>query len=349
MSLPDPRTAAHVRPCRRVVVTGAAGFIGSHLTEALLANGYTVIGVDRRMPAADAIAAENLMRCLGQSGFTFVPADLATCPLEPLLLDAEVVFHLAAVPGVRPSWGVEFPDYVACNIIATQRLIESCVRMWVPRLVVASSSSVYGAAGSQPCAEDIPTRPISPYGVTKLAAEQLCLAYAARPEPVTTVVALRYFTVYGPRQRPDMLISRALHAALGGGALPVYGDGTQRRDFTYVDDAVAATLAAATAPATAEVVNVGGGTNASLAEVLDTISHLTGNPVPTVYAPPQDGDVPATLADPTKARTLLGWQPRFDLTTGLARHLAWMSTPASCAQLPVTSLPLRHSPATAEH
>jgi UDP-glucuronate 4-epimerase len=309
----------------RTVVTGVAGFVASHVAEALLGHGSLVTGVDRRTPATDAMAAANLADCLAHPSFTFVPVDLADCALEPLLLDVDAVFHLAAIPGVRPSWGTRFSEYVTCNIIATKRLAETCDRLGVPRLVVASSSSVYGQTIHRPCRETDPTRPSSLYGVTKLASEQLCLAYASRPHPGTTVVALRYFTVYGPRQRPDMLIHRALRAVLDGQTLQIYGDGTQRRDFTYIDDAVSATVAAATVPATAEVLNIGGGSNTSVAEVLDLVTQLSGRSMPIEYAPTHAGDVYITLADPTKAQAVLGWHSHVDISTGVARQLAWMT------------------------
>ncbi|MFE6684874.1 NAD-dependent epimerase/dehydratase family protein [Streptomyces sp. NPDC057743] len=315
MTVPLPRTA---------LVTGVAGFIASHLAQALLDRGTRVTGVDRRSPETDADAATNLAGCLDRPGFTLARADLLDCPLAPLLDAADVVFHLAGIPGVRASWGTRFPDYVAGNILATHRIAAACHQLGVPRLVVASSSSVYGPVGDRPVTEDAPTHPASPYGVTKLAAEQLALAYGTLPQPRTTVVALRYFTVYGPRQRPDMLIQRALRAAAGGEKLLVYGDGNQRRDFTYVGDVVRATLRAAAAPGTAEVLNVAGGHSASVAEVLATIAALTGRPVPTRTVPDQPGDVPGTWADTGRARSRLNWRPKTALADGLARQLDWL-------------------------
>lgn len=302
---------------RRAVVTGSAGFIGSHLAQALLQDGTTVIGVDRRDATSDWSAAANLAPLVGRPGYVAVTADLLTCAIEPVLLDADVVFHLAGIPGVRPSWGPRFSAYVQCNILATQRVMNAATRLGVPRVVVASSSSVYGMTAGQPSRETDQPRPASPYAVTKLAEEQLCLAYAARSDCRTSVVALRYFTVYGPRQRSDMFTHRALLAALTSTPLRVYGDGHQQRDFTYVDDAVSATLAAASAPDDTGVVNVGGGRSATLAEVMQVVEHLTGCHLPVEYLTSRSGDVTVTKADRSRARTHFGWEPTVDLATGL--------------------------------
>ncbi|MGP4115001.1 NAD-dependent epimerase/dehydratase family protein [Streptomyces sp. 4N509B] len=299
---------------RRAVVTGAAGFIGTHLTRALLASGTRVIAVDRH-PMPPMPPAPNLVP---------VAADLNVCPLEPLLLDADVIFHLAAIPGVRPSWGPDFQAYLAANLHTTHRLMTAAAHTGVPRLVLASSSSVYGHTDGTPSSESNPPRPASPYAVTKLAAEHLCLAHSTRPRYPTSVVALRYFTVYGPGQRPDMLIQRALAAVLTGSPLQVYGDGSQRRDFTYVDDVVRATLAAADAPATNTIINVGSGTPTTIRDVLDTVSQLTGHHLPATSTHPHPGDTPTTHADVTRARDLLDWTPTTPLHTGIAhqwRHL----------------------------
>ncbi|GII34630.1 NAD-dependent epimerase/dehydratase family protein [Planotetraspora mira] len=316
-------------PCfplpRRAVVTGAAGFIGSHLAQALLGHGVTVIGVDRRSAETDPSAAANLAALHQHPGFIPITADLSTCAIEPLLLDADVVFHLAGIPGVRPSWGPRFHDYVACNILAAQRIMDAATLLRVPRLVVASSSSVYGHTDGRPSTESDPVRPASPYAVTKLAEEQLCLAHATRPDCATTVVALRYFTVFGPRQREDMVVHRILAAAVEGRPFPIYGDGSQRRDFTYVQDAVAATISAATAPIGSAVINVGAGTTFSLLDVIKHARYLTGRPVVTEHSPRRHGDVPATCADSAAARRLLGWVPSVDLVTGMAAQLATLT------------------------
>lgn len=310
----------------RAVVTGAAGFIGSHVVETLLHGGTTVLGVDRRSPRDDATAAENLGEVLGHPGFRLVNGDLVEEEIKPWVDGVDTVFHLAAVPGVRPSWGDGFGEYLACNVLATQRLLDACVSSGVRRVVLASSSSVYGdAVGRGPLHEQGVTAPLSPYGVTKLAAERLALAYALAPASRTSVVALRYFTVYGPRQRPDMAIGRMLRAILTGAPLRLYGDGRQRRDFTFVKDAAAATLAAATAEATAEAVNVGGGDSVSVLEVLARIAEITGVEVPVRDDVHQPGDVQVTEADLTKAHELLGYQPSVTLTEGIERQWKWLS------------------------
>lgn len=312
-----------VRLGDRVVVTGAAGFIGSHLVDALLARGHEVIALDRR-DLHDEVAAENLAGAVDYERFCLRTVELATADLEPLMSRVDTLFHLAAVPGVRGSWGPRFSDYVTSNVMATQRLLAACEHSGVRRLVFASSSSVYGTA-SRPSREGDPTGPISPYGVTKLAAEQLCLAHAGRPESHLTVAALRYFTVYGPRQRPGMAINQALLGALTGVSVPLYGDGTQRREFTYVDDIVTATLAAATADVTAAVVNIGGGSSVRMLDVLDLAHEITGRPVPITETAPQPGDVSATQADLSLARRLLGYRPSVDLREGMARQAEWLA------------------------
>ncbi|MFJ4714341.1 NAD-dependent epimerase/dehydratase family protein [Streptomyces sp. NPDC088785] len=302
---------------RRTVVTGSAGFIGSHLCRVLLDQGETVIGVDRRDPDTDPAAAAALAPLIGHPRFVPVTADLSTCPLDALLLDTDTVFHLAAIPGVRPSWGPRFPQYVDANLHVPQRLMDTAIRLQVPNVVVASSSSVYGRTNGAPSNETDSPRPASPYAVTKLATEQLCLAHAAREDSRTRVTALRYFTVYGPGQRPDMFIHRVLRAALQGQPVQIYGDGRQRRDFTHVDDAVRATIAAARVDHGQPVFNVGGGSSADLAAVLDHVERLTGAPVPVTRSKSRAGDVPATLADPTRIRSCLGWNPEHTLESGI--------------------------------
>ncbi len=248
--------------------------------------------------------------------------DLCTADLTALVRDAECVYHLAAVPGVRSSW-TGFEHYVKANVLATEQLLGACVQTGVAKVVYASSSSVYGPINA-PSEENDPTQPISPYGVSKLAAEQLCLAYAKRPGSQLSVTALRYFTVYGPRQRPDMAIGRILAAAMTGEQYTIFGDGTQRREFTYVGDVVDATMAAARVEVPAAVINVGGGSSVSMIEVIGMAREVTGNPVPLTAVPAQAGDVPATAADLTLARLLLGYQPRTDLRIGMTRHAEWL-------------------------
>ncbi|TQS41818.1 NAD-dependent epimerase/dehydratase family protein [Cryptosporangium phraense] len=315
-----------------VVVTGAAGFIGSHLVDRLLAADFAVIGVDLRAVHGDIRAQFNLTAAVNHHRYRAVQADLAMIDLDALLDGVDCVFHLAAVPGVRRSWGTGFPDYVRVNVLVTDALLAACARAGVRRLVYASSSSVYGHAVS-PSREAHATLPLSPYGVTKLAGEQLCFAHALRGDSRLSTVALRYFTVYGPRQRPDMAISRMIMAALTGIPYTVFGDGQQRREFTYVDDVVDATVAAATADATAVAINVGGGTSVSVSQALHLVEEVTGRDVPLHRSGEQAGDAPITVADLDTARRLLGYQPRTDLRAGIAQHADWLrSLPAPAFQ-----------------
>jgi UDP-glucuronate 4-epimerase len=309
-----------------VVVTGAAGFIGSHLAEALLAEGHEVVAVDAFTPSyPEADKQANLAGLVGHDCFRLVRGDLNELDLDPWLQDAAAVFHLAAQPGVRTSWGPSFALYLRHNLLATQRLLEACARVGVPRLVAASSSSVYGDAPVHPTAEESATRPVSPYGVTKLGAEHLCLAYGRVSS--MRVVVLRYFTVFGPRQRPDMGFSRFLAAARAGGPITVYGDGRQTRDFVYVSDVVRANLLAMAAPIrTGTILNIGSGRQAALDDVLELIAGITGRRLRIRHEPPQPGDARHTGADIARARALLGWRPDVDLPTGLAAQAAWMAT-----------------------
>ncbi|UQU66829.1 NAD-dependent epimerase/dehydratase family protein [Couchioplanes caeruleus] len=306
----------------KVAVTGAAGFIGSHLVERLLDRGCAVVGVDRRSPRSETSARLHLREVFNHPRFSWVEGELMHVNLKEVVDNSACVFHLAAVAGVRASW-TRFEDYVAANIVATQRLLSTCEQAGTPKLVYASSSSVYGQVNAA-SGENDPTLPVSPYGVTKLAGEQLCLAYAKRPASRLSVTALRYFTVYGPRQRPDMAIARILAAALTGQQYTIFGDGTQQREFTYVDDVVEATIAAAEVDVPAAVINVGGGSSVSMIDVIGLAREVTGNPVPLTAVTAQAGDVQATAADLTLARLLLGYQPRTGLRTGMARHAAWL-------------------------
>jgi UDP-glucuronate 4-epimerase len=309
-----------------VVVTGVAGFVGSHLAEALLSEGYHVVGVDAFTSYySPAEKRANLAGVTGHRCFRLVEGDVSTIQLQDLLLGARAVFHLAAQPGVRASWGPDFDTYVHHNVVATQRLLEGCVRAEVPRFIVASSSSVYGDAPVYPTTEQTLTRPVSPYGVTKLAAEQLCLAYAQSSVWPMRVAALRYFTVYGPRQRPDMGFRRFLEAAYEDRPITVYGDGEQTRDFTYVADVVRANLLAMAAPIRADVINVGGGRRISLKEALSLVSRVTGHRLRIKEVPAQAGDARHTGADGKLAETLLGFRPEVDLASGLAAEAAWVA------------------------
>jgi nucleoside-diphosphate-sugar epimerase len=304
-------------------VTGAAGFIGSTLTDRLVAGGHRVVAVDALTDYYDPeVKRSNLQRALDSGSVEFVPADLTQAPLAPLLDEIDVVYHLAGQPGVRASWGEGFGPYVARNVVATQRLLEACRTAHIARFVNSSSSSVYGRAERLPTAEtDLPA-PVSPYGVTKLAAEHLCTLYAT--EFAMPTVSLRYFTVYGPRQRPDMATHRAVEAAFGGPAFPMNGDGSQIRDFTYVDDVVNANLLATGAEVpNGSVFNIGGGARTTLAEVVAIVKECVGKPVPIEYKPPSVGDPQATGADIRRASALLGWHPEVCVEDGVRRQVEW--------------------------
>lgn len=307
----------------KALVTGAAGFVGSHLAEALLAEGHRVLGVDCLTPYyAPELKLANLAQVATWPGFRFAEVDLRSAELDALLDGVDVVFHLAGQPGVRLSWSSGFARYTEHNVLATQRLLESARDRELTRFVYASSSSVYGNAPAYPTRETDLPRPHSPYGVTKLAGEHLCGLYAANHGVPT--VALRYFTVYGPRQRPDMAFSRFLTAALNGRALPRYGTGEQVRDFTYVADVVAANLAAATAPVQpGTVVNVAGGSSVTVNTLLDLLADLLGTELDIEALPAQPGDVAVTGGVIDRAHDLLGWHPRIDLRAGLAAQLSW--------------------------
>jgi nucleoside-diphosphate-sugar epimerase len=259
---------------------------------------------------------------VGRAGCELVSADLRTAELGPLLEGIDVVFHQSGQPGVRSSWDAGFGSYVEQNVLVTQRLLEAVRGGSIDRFVYASSSSIYGNAPAYPVSEDDLPRPQSPYGVTKLAAEHLCGVYA-RTFDVPTV-SLRYFTVYGPRQRPDMAINRLIEAALSGRGFPMYGDGRQIRDFTFVDDVVRANLLAATAPvAPGALINVAGGSSTRLLEVVETIEELVGRPVQLDRQGPQAGDVLRTGGSVERARELLRWSPEVSLGEGLALQIAW--------------------------
>jgi nucleoside-diphosphate-sugar epimerase len=301
------------------LVTGAAGFIGSHLCERLLADGWQVRGVDAFIPFYPrAVKEASLAECRKHPAFSFHALDLRSDALEPLVADVEAVFHLAAMPGLPKSW-TEFDLYESCNVRATQRLLEA-VRgsKSLRRFVYASTSSVYGRFASGD--ESLPTRPVSPYGVTKLAAELLCQAYAA--EHGLPLAVLRYFSVYGPRQRPDMGYHLFVRALLAGRPITVFGDGLQVRGNTYVTDCVAATVAALGAPA-GEVYNVGGGETASVWDILRKLEQLTGRTADVRREPARPGDQRFTFADTSKLTRQLGWRPRVGLDEGLAQQVAW--------------------------
>jgi UDP-glucuronate 4-epimerase len=306
-----------------VLVTGVAGFIGSHVAEALLARGDAVRGVDSFLDYYPRPVKErNLGGLRRGAGFSFVEADLVGADLEALTADVDAVIHLAAQAGVRASWGKDFRIYCDANILATQRLLDACAAHGKRRFVYSSSSSIYGDAPDLPTLETTLPRPISPYGVSKLAGEHLCRLYS-QSSPVETV-ALRYFTVYGPRQRPDMAFHRFIRAQLRGDELTVFDDGDQTRDFTFVGDAVAANLLALEAGAPGEAYNIGGGSRVSVNHVLGLLGELTGKPVRVARSERQRGDVRDTHASTEKARRELGWQPKTQLRDGLAAEIEWL-------------------------
>ncbi|HEX5882197.1 MAG TPA: NAD-dependent epimerase/dehydratase family protein [Actinomycetota bacterium] len=305
-------------------MTGAAGFVGSHLSAALLDDGAEVLGVDAFTDYYSRLRKEqNLAHLRGRPGFSFLEDDLSEAPLAPLLDGVDCVFHLAGQPGVRASWGPDFVQYVRHNIAATQRLLEASMLHPLRKFVFASSSSVYGDAEAYPTPESLRPQPVSPYGVTKLAAEHLCEVY--RTSFGVPVASLRLFTVYGPRQRPDMAFSRLVAAALAGEEFEVYGDGEQTRDFTFVGDVVKAMRDAA-ASDWCGVANIGGGSRTSLNAVLDIVSDLCGE-LRVVRRPQATGDVRHTAADTSVAQAAFGYRPRTSLPEGLAAMVAWARSP----------------------
>jgi nucleoside-diphosphate-sugar epimerase len=306
----------------KIVVTGAAGFIGSSLTDALLSAGHDVVGVDAFVDYYPRpIKESNLAAARDHRSFRLVEGLLHEMDLQGVLGGADVVYHLAAQAGVRASWGTYFDAYTNLNVLGTQRLLEAASAAGTPRVVYASTSSVYGDA-PLPLREDQPCRPVSPYGVTKLAAEHLGHLYHRNHG--LHVTSLRYFTVYGPRQRPDMAFHRFLRAARDGQEIVVYGDGEQTRDFTYVADIVQATQQAAARGRAAQAYNVGGGERVSVNEVLRRIEVVTGRPLRIRREDAQKGDMRDTFADTTLAQQELGFRSTVGLDEGLAREWDWI-------------------------
>jgi nucleoside-diphosphate-sugar epimerase len=308
----------------KALVTGAAGFIGSHLSAALLDSGATVTGIDcftDYYPRA--LKEANLATLTARPGFSFREAALQDVDLKALLAGVTHVFHLAGQAGVRKSWGGDFDVYIRDNIQATQRLLEALARMPIQKYVYSSSSSVYGNQVPLPMREDTYLQPLSPYGVTKLAGEHLGNLYHANHS--VPVVSLRYFTVYGPRQRPDMAFQRFLTAARDGQSITVYGDGEQTRDFTFVSDIVAANIAAASQGPPGSVYNIGGGSRVTLNHVLELIRNVTGKTVAVQREPEQKGDMRHTYADTSAARRDLDFNPRVTLENGLDQQYRWLT------------------------
>jgi UDP-glucuronate 4-epimerase len=301
----------------RYVVTGAAGFVGSHLTESLLASGHTVVPVDSFTDYYDVALKEENARA-----FEVVRADLAEADLDALLAGADGVFHLAGQPGVRGSWGEGFALYAQRNVVATHRVFEAAARAGT-RVVFASSSSIYGDAETYPTPEDIEPKPVAAYGITKLACEHLARAYAGTIG--LDAVALRYFTVYGPRQRPDMAFRRLVDALADGGTFTLFGDGSRSRSFTYVADVVAATELAMERAEPGAVYNVGGGEEATMAEVISLLERIAGRTLELERRPDAPGDMRRTLADTTLIHESLGWSPDTGLAQGLGATWSWAS------------------------
>jgi UDP-glucuronate 4-epimerase len=318
----------------RYLVTGAAGFIGSHIAEALLSRAASVVGVDCFTGYYARHVKERNVQILRKApNFRLIEADLRTDDLSELLAGTDVVLHQAGQPGVRQSWGNHFADYVNHNVLATQRLLEASRRAGVARFVYASSSSVYGNALAYPTTESMLPKPFSPYGATKLAAEHLCGAYAANWGLPT--VALRYFSVYGPRQRPDMAFHRFVQAAVEHREIELYGTGEQMRDFTHVSDVVRANLLAAHRPVPpGTVLNIAGGSFETLNAVLAKIADLVGRSLRLKWVSQQAGDVVRTRADCALAAALLGWKPTVGLSAGLASQVEWQATAPAMVTAP---------------
>jgi UDP-glucose 4-epimerase len=308
----------------KALVTGAAGFIGSHLSAALLDSGAIVTGLDCFTDFYPrALKDANIATLTGRPGFSFIEAALQDVDLKPVLAGTTHVFHLAAQAGVRKSWGRDFDVYTRNNVEATQRLLEALVGMPIQKYVYASSSSVYGDHVPLPMREDAYLQPLSPYGVSKLAAEHLGHLYWANFG--VPAVSLRYFTVYGPGQRPDMGFQRFLTAVRDGKPISVYGDGEQTRDFTFVSDIVAANMAAATQGRPGSVYNIGGGSRVTLNHVLELIRNVTGKTVAVQREPEQKGDMRHTYADTSAARRDLDFNPRVTLGNGLDQQYRWLT------------------------
>jgi nucleoside-diphosphate-sugar epimerase len=308
----------------KTVVTGAAGFIGSHLSEHLIRAGHTVVGIDVFTDYYPRNRKEqNLAALSATDRFTLLETSLAQADWPRLLDGVTWVFHLAAQAGVRKSWGRNFHVYTVNNVEGTQILLEACKGQPIERLVYASSSSVYGDDVPLPMREDALPQPVSPYGVTKLSAEQLCHLYFANYG--VPAVSVRYFTVYGPRQRPDMGFHKFFQSAMRNEPVSVFGDGRQTRDFTFVSDAVAATVSASTRGTPGGVYNIGGGSRVELLDVFELIGRVTGRPLRLNMTEPQAGDMRDTYADTARARAELAFAPAVTLEQGLRAQFQWMT------------------------
>ncbi len=304
-------------------ITGCAGFIGSHICETLLSQNHAVIGNDSFTDYYPVeLKQKNLQKLTAHPNFRFIDGDLLTVDISSILDGIDCIFHTAGQPGVRASWGSHFDEYVNNNILATQRLLETVRETGSnARVVYSSSSSIYGNTTDLPMRETTLPNPYSPYGMTKLAAEHLSHLYFANYG--IPVVSLRYFTVYGPRQRPDMFFHILIKALLQNEPIHIFGDGKQTRDFTYVGDIVQANLNAAKKPVAGERFNIGGGSRVSLLEVLSTLEVISGMKPNTVFTEKTKGDVNDTWADTSKAHTLLDYKPSTTLEEGLRKQFEW--------------------------
>jgi nucleoside-diphosphate-sugar epimerase len=307
----------------KIVVTGAAGFIGSHLCRELLAGGHVVTGIDAFTDYYPRwIKERNIAPLRGEPGFELLEEDLDEMRLVPVLSGTDAVFHLAAQAGVRASWGRSFDTYTRNNILVTQKLLEASRDLGLKKFIYASSSSVYGLTPVLPMAETNPVQPLSPYGVSKLAAEQMCFLYFKNFG--VPAVSLRFFTVYGPSQRPDMAFHRFFKAMAEDRELTVFGDGRQTRDFTFVADIVRANMAALDSGRPGETYNIGGGHRRTLADVIGVMEGVSGAAARVRWADRQKGDVPDTWADIAKARRDLDYSPRTELEDGLRQEWLWV-------------------------
>jgi nucleoside-diphosphate-sugar epimerase len=308
----------------RCLVTGAAGFVGSHLAERLLGERHEVIGIDCFVPYYPRwIKEKNLAGLRSHPQFQFIEANLLDVDLPGLLAPGvDCVFNQAAQAGVRASWGKEFADYTSLNILGTQQLLEAAKTHPLRKFVYASSSSVYGDVTVLPMREDALPKPLSPYGVSKLSAEHLCYLYWKNYGVPT--ISLRYFTVYGPRQRPDMAFHHFLRLLLEDRPIPIYGDGEQTRDFTFIDDIVEANFLASQSAVVGEALNIGGGTTVTLNEAIGVCEEVSGRRAKLNIRPVEKGDVRQTLADVSRARQCLGYQPKVRLREGLAAEWQWV-------------------------
>jgi len=306
-----------------LLITGVAGFVGSHLAERLLEEGFDLIGVDSFLDYyPKEIKENNLRRVIENPKFKFIEGNLLGLNLKEIFEQVEAVFHQAAIPGVRASWGKDFSQYVENNIQATQVLLEACKDVKIKKFIYASSSSVYGDSDELPIKETSPTQPVSPYGVSKLAGEHLTSLYF-KGYGIPTV-SLRYFTVYGPRQRPDMGFHKFISAVLLGREIDIYGTGEQTRDFTFIGDAVEANLQAFFGGKEGEVYNVGGGSRIKLIETIRIIEEISGKRADLKYRDPQRGDAKHTYADVSKAKRDFGYSPEVNIYEGLKRHYEWL-------------------------